>query len=97
LSNYSAFKTVSILTSSWPSDLFYASLRFIGQSHLIVLHFLQPTPPIFSIKSLPYITNDYVSFGDIIPIYYAMALAVIKLSPVTILTVIPALLHLRIA
>ncbi len=31
------------------------------------------------------------------PIYSAIAFAVIRLSPVTILTVIPALLHLRIA
>lgn len=48
-------------------------------------------------KSLPYITKDYVSFGDIIPIYSAIAFAVIKLSPVTILTVIPATLHFRMA
>lgn len=42
-------------------------------------------------------TNADRSFGLIIPISSAMALAVIKLSPVTILTVIPAILHLRIA
>lgn len=31
--------------------------------------------------------------GVIIPIYFAIATAVIKLSPVTILILIPALLH----
>jgi len=38
-----------------------------------------------------------VSFGWIIPISSAIALAVIKLSPVTILTVIPAFLHFLMA
>ena len=35
--------------------------------------------------------------GVIIPIYFAIATAVIKLSPVTILILIPALLHWEIA
>jgi len=41
-----------------------------------------------AIKSYPYLVS---------PIYLAIALAVIMLSPVTILTVIPARLHFLIA
>lgn len=45
LSNYYSFRTVSTLTSSSFNSRFSASTLLIGQSHLIVLHFLQPTPP----------------------------------------------------
>lgn len=44
-------------------------------------------------KSFPSITKALSSSLAIIPIYSAMALAVTKLSPVTILTVIPAFLQ----
>ena len=55
------------------------------------------TPPTFSIKSDPFITRESLFSGLIIPHSIAMALAVIKLSPVTILTLTPAALHLAIA
>ena len=50
-------------------------------------------PPIFSIKSIPFITKLYVFSGLIIPHSMAIALAVSKLSPVTIRTLTPAALH----
>lgn len=97
LSNYSPFIMVSTRTSYSFIYLSSACFKFIGHGHLASLHFLQTTPPIFSIKSLPYITKLVVSLWEIMPIYSAIALAVIKLSPVTIRTVIPAFLHLFIA
>ena len=48
-------------------------------------------------KSFPYMTKASVLSDEMIPIYSAIAFAVIKLSPVTILTIIPAPLHFRIA
>ena len=54
-------------------------------------------PPIFSIKSIPFITKLYVFSGLIIPHSMAIALAVSKLSPVTIRTLTPAALHWAIA
>lgn len=47
-------------------------------------------------KSAPY-KAILSSPGLMIPIYSAIALAVIKLSPVTILIVIPAILHFWMA
>jgi hypothetical protein len=57
---------------------------------------LQTIPPTSLLKSGPYIAKNYFP-SSIIPISLAMALAVIILSPVTILTVIPALWHLIMA
>ena len=58
---------------------------------------MQTTPPIYSIKSAPFITKLFKLSGLTIPHSIAIALAVIKLSPVTILTLTPAALHLAIA
>lgn len=89
LSNSSALAMVST-RSSFP--VFYCSLVSRAQSHFWVLQFLQTTPPINLMKSTPYMTM-LPSSGWMIPISSAMALAVIKLSPVTIRIVIPAILH----
>lgn len=93
LSNSSPFRIVSTL-NYFP--VFYCYLRSLEHSHLGVLQLLQTTPPILFIKSAPYIAM-LPSPGFIIPISSAIALAVIKLSPVTILIVIPAILHFWIA
>lgn len=93
LSNYSPFSIVSTRNGL---PVFYYSLLSLAQSHFAVWQLLHTTPPINFIKSVPYITK-LPSSGDIIPIYYAIAFAVIKLSPVTILIVIPAILHFWIA
>ena len=60
------------------------------QSHLAVLHFLQTTPPT---KRVNYGPSKAIPLLLILnnPIYLAIARAVMMLSPVTILTVIPAL------
>lgn len=89
LSNSSPFWIVSIL-SYFP--VFSFSFKSRAQSHLATLHNLQTTPPIFLMKSAPSMTT-LPSPGWIIPIYYAMALAVMRLSPVTIRMVMPAILH----
>ena len=57
---------------------------------MYVLHLVQTIPPTSLLNSGPYIAKNYLS-SETKPIYLAMALAVIILSPVTILTVIPAL------
>lgn len=88
-SNSSPLRIVSTL-NYFP--VFYCSFRSLAQSHLGILQLLQTTPPIFFIKSAPY-RAMLPSPGFIIPISYAIAFAVIKLSPVTILIVIPAILH----
>lgn len=93
LSNSSPFAMVSTLKSLPVFSCYFESL---AQSHFAVRHFLQTTPPISLIKSIPYITI-LLSPGWIIPISQAIALAVIKLSPVTIRIVIPAILHFCIA
>lgn len=93
LSNSSPFAIVSTLAST-PS--YSAFFELIGQSHTAVRHFLQTTPPTSLLKSGPSI--EIKSSPSLVsPIYFAIALAVIILSPVTILTVIPALLHFLIA
>lgn len=93
LSNYSPFAIVS--TRSY-LPVFYCYFESLAQSHFWVLQFLQTTPPMSFMKSIPSMTT-LPSSGWIIPIYSAIALAVIKLSPVTILIVIPAILHFWIA
>jgi hypothetical protein len=73
-----------------------ASLRSRAQSQAAVRHFLQTTPPMSLMKSTPSITKlPSPSFR--IPTSLAMAVAVMRLSPVTIRTVIPALWHLAMA
>ena len=86
LSNSSALATVSTLTSC-PYSAFEES---IGQSQIYVLHLAQTIPPTSLLNSGPYIAKYYLSL-ETKPISFAMALAVMILSPVTILTVIPAL------
>ena len=71
-------------------------MELVGQSQMAVRHFLQTTPPTSLMKSGPYIAMKS-SPSLVSPISLAIALAVIILSPVTILTVIPALLHFIIA
>lgn len=93
LSNSYAFWIVSTLNYLPVFSCYFESL---AQSHLWVLQFLQTTPPISLINYAPYIAI-LPSPGKIIPIYSAIALAVIKLSPVTIRMVIPAILHFWIA
>lgn len=87
LSNSSPFAIVSILNYFYFS---YASLIVLAQSQTAVRHVLQITPPTSLIKSAPYITSSSL-FPLRIPTSLAMALAVTILSPVTILTLIPAL------
>lgn len=89
LSNYYAFWMVSTL-NYFP--VFYCYLESLAQSHFGVLQFLQTTPPTNLIKSAPSMTT-LPSPVCMIPIYSAIALAVMRLSPVTILIVIPAILH----
>ena len=93
LSNSSPFWIVSTL-SYFSNSLAY--LRVLAQSQTAVLHFAQTTPPISFMKSEPYMTSSS-PFPVKIPTSFAIALAVIKLSPVTIRTLIPALWHLAIA
>lgn len=72
--------------------VFYFYFRSFAQSHFGIRQLLQTTPPILLIKSAPY-KAILLSPALIIPIYSAIALAVIKLSPVTIRIVMPAILH----
>jgi hypothetical protein len=62
----------------------------VGQSHFSVLHFAQTIPPTNRENSGPYKAIPFVLILKR-PIYFAIAVAVMILSPVTILTVIPAL------
>ena len=48
-------------------------------------------------KSIPFITNEFLLLGSTMPHSIAIALAVSRLSPVTILTRTPAYLHMAIA
>ena len=89
LSNYYPFFIVSTLKGFFSAS---AVFRSRAQSHTAILHVLHTTPPMREIKSWPYITI-LSSFSLIIPTSLAIAFAVIRLSPVTILTVIPALWH----
>ena len=73
-----------------------ASLRFLAQSQMGILHLRQTTPPISLMNSVPYIIKLW-SPSLIIPTSLAMAFAVMILSPVTILTFITALWHLAMA
>lgn len=93
LSNSSAFAIVSTLAST---PYYSAFLELIGQSQTAVRHFLQTTPPTNLLKSGPSIAIKS-SPSLVSPIYLAIAFAVIMLSPVTILTVIAALLDFLIA
>jgi len=61
-----------------------------AHSHSLVLHNLQTTPPMSLINYVPSRAKPSASSFKI-PTSLAIALAVIKLSPVTILTLIPAL------
>lgn len=74
------------------------SLSFLSLAHLqtAVRHFLQITPPIRRMNSAPSRTSSFSSSLSRF-ISLAMAFAVIKLSPVTIRTFIPATLHFYIA
>lgn len=89
LSNYSPLAIVSTL--SYFSN-YSAYLIVRAQSHTAVLHFLQITPPTSRWNSAPSITI-YSEALVIIPTSLAIALAVTILSPVTILTFMPALWH----
>lgn len=93
LSNSSPFWIVSTL-SYFP--VFSFSFKSRAQSHLGTLHSLQTTPPIFLMKSVPSMTT-LPSPGWIMPISSAMALAVMRLSPVTMRMVMPAILHFCMA
>lgn len=89
LSNYSPLAIVSTLSSF---SCYSASLTVLAQSQVRVRHFLHTTPPTNLMKSAPSMTNYSLSPVRI-PTSLAIALAVIRLSPVTILTLIPALWH----
>lgn len=93
LSNYYPFAIVSTRSYFYCS---YAYLMVLAQSQTAVLHFLQTTPPTSLLKSHPYITSSSFS-PRMIPTSLAIALAVTILSPVTILTLIPARWHWAIA
>ena len=93
LSNYFPFAIVSTLNCLFS---FEACSISVGQSHLAVLHFAHTTPPTNLENSGPSRAIAFLLFLKI-PIYLAIAVAVMILSPVTILTVIPALWHDSIA
>lgn len=93
LSKASAFNIVSTLTSF---PVYYACFESRAHSQIAVLHFLQTTPPINLLKSMPSITKQS-EFSVIMPTSFAIARAVMMLSPVTIRTVIPARWHFLIA
>lgn len=88
LSNSSALATVSTLTYC-PSSAFDES---IGQSQTWTLHLAQTIPPTSLLNYGPYMAKNSF-YSETKPISLAMALAVMILSPVTILTMIPALWH----
>ena len=67
----------------------YAYLAVMGQSHILVLHLEHTTPPTASTNYEPYIAFQGIR-SETRPISVAIAFAVMMLSPVTILTVIPA-------
>ena len=92
LSNYSPLATVSTLIYLFCSS---ACLLVVGQSQIAVLHFLQTMPPTLWLKSGPYKAKESYYLSR--PISRAIAFAVIMLSPVTILTVIPAIWHFFMA
>ena len=89
LSKASPLAMVSTLSSTY---LYYAYLVVLAQSQRAVLHFLQTTPPTILLNYVPSMTKAS-SFSFRIPTSLAIALAVTMLSPVTILTMIPALWH----
>jgi hypothetical protein len=93
LLNSSIFLMVSTRTS-----LLFCSASFgsLSQSQMAVWHLAQTTPPICFMKSGPSITSDS-SPSCMIPTSLAMARAVTMLSPVIILTLIPAFRHLAMA
>ena len=87
LSNSSPLAIVSTLNYFYFSS---AYLTVLAQSQVAVRHVLQTTPPTILMKSAPYITSSSLSPLRI-PTSFAIAFAVTILSPVTILTLIPAL------
>lgn len=93
LSNSSPFSIVSILNSF---SNYYASLTVLAQPQVAVRHFLQTTPPTNFMNYAPYITSSSLSPFKI-PTSRAIAFAVTMLSPVTILTLIPAVWHWAMA
>ena len=92
LSNSWALATVSTRMSVFN---YSACLAVVGHPQVGVLHFLQTIPPTISLNSAPYITNWSLLVSN--PISLAIAFAVMRLSPVTIRTVIPAMWHFLIA
>lgn len=93
LSNSSPLAMVSTLNYFY---CYSASLKVLAQSQVGVLHFLHMTPPMSLMNSAPSMTSS--SFYPLmIPTSLAIARAVTILSPVTILTLIPALWHWAIA
>jgi hypothetical protein len=90
LSNSSPFKMVSFLIGTF---FYLASSGSVGQSHILVLQFMHTTPPTRLMKSSPFIAMESLLSAEIIPHSIAIALAVNRLSPVTILTLTPANLH----
>lgn len=71
---------------------FYSSLLLTQSHSALSLQLSQHNPPILLKNSYPSKIKAELSFLSLmIPISLAMAVAVIKLSPVTILTLIPAL------
>lgn len=95
-SKTSAFYTVSTLAFiNINTGLLSVYCKGHGQN--LVLQALQTTPPIFSINSAPFITIEFSLVVEMIPHSFAMARAVIKLSPVTILTRTPASMQVFIA
>lgn len=93
LSNYLPLAIVSTLNYLFS---FEACSISVGQSHLAVLHFVHTTPPTNLENSGPSRAIAFLLFLKR-PIYFAIAVAVMILSPVTILTVMPALWHDSIA
>mmetsp|Transcript_6521 Transcript_6521/g.7340 ORF Transcript_6521/g.7340 Transcript_6521/m.7340 type:complete len:207 (-) Transcript_6521:1826-2446(-) len=95
LANSSLLATISSLIALPVLEALFLSL---GQSQTLVLQSLQMTPPTILSKSDPsMMVNSVCLAGSVIPHSLAMALAVSLLSPVTILTLMPAVLHLATA
>jgi hypothetical protein len=89
LSNSGPLATVSTLIAFFFSS---AYSLVMGQSQVAVLHYLQTIPPTFSLNSGPYMAMKF-PYSESNPISLAIALAVMRLSPVTMRTVIPARWH----
>ena len=90
LASTSNSSIILLNSSMFPTTSFLAFFPCLGQAQSLVSHFSQTVPPTMELKVGPSMTRVK---SVVIPICFAMASAVFALSPVTILTLIPAVLH----